>query len=100
MGISLQVKPCPLPFKIMDSMACYFCKKRIWFWQDELWTYHLACYRNYLHNLLDEMPPDIFSPFDISPEFSKQYRDILVKEIRELNRFIPRLNLHIPIVKK
>jgi hypothetical protein len=78
-------------------MKCYFCKKRVWFWQDEIWSYHLNCYRQYLYRLLDEMPPDIFSPYDLGPEFAKTYRADLLKEMRELNRYIPRLNLEVPL---
>ena len=64
-------------------MTCYFCKKRVWFWQDELWTYHLDCYRLYVLQLMKDA--------------KGTHRQALLAELRLIRDTLPHLRLNVPL---
>jgi len=63
---------------------CYFCKKRVWFWQDEFWSYHVECYRDHVRKFFEEGTK--------YPEDSG-VRSAMIREARWLDRNVPRLKL-------
>ena len=83
-------------------MICYFCKKRVWFWQSEFSSYHTRCYGDYLNNLpykadLMETTRTTVGGMKLVLWDGPRYRENLLAGLREMRDKYPELRLNIPL---
>lgn len=74
---------------------CHFCKKRVWPWQRKFWgNEHHDCYAAYLQDLANNSHSSVS---DVFPDADKQYREFLLRELRDVRDQFPTLGLRVPL---
>lgn len=66
-------------------MKCYFCKKRLWFWQDTaLVEYHRKCYFTYVVKVLADAKKENIILYDLMRKEVHQLGDLYPREVNEI----------------